>query len=56
MELVRELWADPMVQFIVHTILAGLILGVLAALKRGDFSFALLGDWMRNKELYLLLP
>ncbi len=56
MELVRELWAVPLLQFIVYSILAGLIPGVLAALKRGDFSFALLGDWMRNKELYLLLP
>ncbi len=56
MELVRELWVDPLLQFILHAILAGLVLGVLAALKRGDFSFALLGDWLKDKELYLLLP
>ena len=54
--MVRELCAVPLLQFIVYSILAGLILGVLAALKRGDFSFALLGDWLKDKVLYLLLP
>lgn len=55
-EFVKALWADPVVQFIIYTILAGLLLGVLAALKRGDFSLVLLGDWLRDKVLYLLLP
>ena len=56
LEFVRALWANSFAQYIVYTIVAGLVLGVLAAIKDGTFSFVLLGDWMRDKVMFLLLP
>lgn len=55
-DFLMQAWADLLFQWAVCTVLAGLVLGVLAAIKRGDFTFALLGDWLRDKVLYLLLP
>lgn len=55
MEMLRSIYNNQEVQWILFLALANLITGVVASLRQGDFTLTRVADWLGNRVLPLIV-